>query len=100
MLASPPFAVEREIDGSESVAPLIPTGGGEGLFRRYCCWATTDDRRAACADCCSLLFGEEVKKLDNLFALDVEDLRLAGLSDGGIAAVVLEVLANRFRGSL
>lgn len=71
---------------------------GEGLFRRYCCCAATAERRAACADCCSLDFGEEEKNCVNLFGFDAEGLRL--LSEDGVATVVLVEVANGFLGSL
>jgi len=58
ILASPAFAVDREMVGKDRDGALI---GGDGLFRRCCCCAATAERRAACADCCSLLFGEEEK---------------------------------------
>ncbi len=56
MLASPAFAVDRDIVGSESEGALMI---GDGLLSRCCCWAATACRIAACAVCCSLLFGDE-----------------------------------------
>jgi len=95
MLASPPFAVERDIVGRESEGALIM---GDGLFRRYCCCAETAERRAACADCCSLDFGDEEKNWVNLLGLEEEALRV--LSADGVATVVFVGAANGFRGSL
>jgi hypothetical protein len=97
MLASPAFAVEREIVGNDREGALIC---GDGLFSKYCCCAVTADRRAACADCCSLVFGDEEKNWVNLFPLDVEGLRDVGLSEEGRETTVLGELANGFRGSL
>jgi hypothetical protein len=55
MLASPAFAVDKDIVGNDSDGALIC---GEGLLRRYCCWAAAAARSAACAVCPSLVFGE------------------------------------------
>lgn len=73
---------------------------GDGLSRSRCCCAATAERRAACADCPSLLFGEEEKNWVNLFALEVDGRRVAGLSDDGMTTAVLGVLANGFRRAL
>lgn len=96
ILASPAFAVEREIVGRDNEGALII---GDGLFRRYCCCAATAERRAACADCCSFVFGEEEKNCDNLFGLDAEGL-LALSADGVATAGVVVEVANGFLGSL
>ena len=97
ILASPAFAVDNDIVGNDKEGALIC---GDGLLRRCCCCAATADSNAACADCCSLLFGDEVKNWVNLLVFEVDGLRLAGLSDGGITTAVLGELANGFRGSL
>jgi len=71
--------------------------GGDGLFKRCCCCAATADRRAACADCCSLPFGEEVKNWANLLPLEVEGLRDEGFSEGDITTAAVGRVANGFR---
>jgi len=72
MLASPAFAVDNEIVGNDS----------DGALRLIC------DRSAACAVCCSLVFGDEEKNWVNLFPLEVEGLRAVGCSPAGMAVDV------------
>lgn len=95
MFTSPPFAVEREIVGRDRDAGL-----GDGLSKSRCCCAATAERRAAWADCCSLFFGEDVKKLVNLLPFEVDALRGVGVSDCGVITAGVIELANGFRGSL
>ena len=81
ILASPAFAVDKEIVGNDN----------EGALRLIC------DRSAACAVCCSLVFGEEEKNWVNRFPLDVDGLRAVGCSPAGMVVVVEVGLTNGLR---
>jgi hypothetical protein len=97
-LVSPAWAVDNEMVGNDSEGALML---GDGLFRRYCCWAAAAANRAACADCCSLDLGEVEKNWVSLAALENEVLRVPDFSDGGCGETAeLGADANGFRGSL
>ena len=93
--ASPAFAVDSEIVGSDRDGALIC---GEGLPRRYSCCFAAAASNADCAVCCPL--GDEEKKLVSLAALENDDRRLMLLSDDGMATAEVLELANGFCGNL
>lgn len=91
---SPALAVDREMVGSDRDGRLID---GEGLSRRYCCWAWAALSRAACAVCCSLLLGCPEKNCVKRVALVKEFLLGVGFSAAaGTVTVDVAVLAKGF----
>lgn len=88
-MASPPFAVDKEMVGNDSEGAV-----GDGLLRRYCCWATAAERRAAWAVWPSFVFGVLEKNFVNRVALEKDALLVVGFSGCWTATEPVGDVAN------